>query len=141
MGASIPLTLDYSKFIYIFVNYIFANQNQKHYICNVNVRIENIGLLEMYSIGVTTNAEYSKIDSMVVKAFVNTVNKIKAIPNINFLKAYNGLRYEKLSKDLTGFISLRVNDQWRLICKSNEVDNTLTITDIAIHKLSKHYGK
>lgn len=107
----------------------------------MNVRIENIGLLEMYSIGVTTNAEYSKIDSTVVKAFVNTVNKLKAIPNINFLKAYNGLRYEKLSKDLTGFISLRVNDQWRLICKSNEVDNTLTITDIAIYKLSKHYGK
>lgn len=89
----------------------------------------------------TTNAEYSKIDYRIVKAFIHTINIIKAIPNLNVLKAYNGLRYEKLSKELSGFESLRVNDQWRIICTTSEVDNTLTITDISIHQLSKHYEK
>ncbi|MCQ2360549.1 MAG: type II toxin-antitoxin system RelE/ParE family toxin [Paludibacteraceae bacterium] len=107
----------------------------------MNVNIKNNSLLELYNVGMTTNAEYSKIDHRIVKAFIHTINIIKAIPNLYVLKAYNGLRYEKLSKELSGFESLRVNDQWRIICKTSEVDNTLTITDISIHKLSKHYEK
>ncbi len=101
--------------------------------------IENKGLLELYNVGVTTDNKYRKLSAIVLKAFVRTIDKIKPLADINALKAYNSLRYEKLYDDYKGYESIRVNDQYRIIFKSIENDNSLTIYDIVIFDLSKHY--
>jgi len=41
--------------------------------------------------------------------------QINAAPSLEFLRIPPGNRLEKLSGDLAGFWSLRINEQWRII--------------------------
>ncbi|MDH4218255.1 MAG: type II toxin-antitoxin system RelE/ParE family toxin [Candidatus Aminicenantes bacterium] len=43
------------------------------------------------------------------------LDQINAAPSLEFLSMPPGNRLEKLSGDLIGFWSLRINDQWRII--------------------------
>ena len=43
------------------------------------------------------------------------LDQINAAPSIEFLRVPPGNRLEKLSSDLRGFSSLRINEQWRII--------------------------
>lgn len=43
------------------------------------------------------------------------LDQINAAPSLGFLRLPPGNRLEKLSGDLTGYWSLRINDRWRII--------------------------
>jgi proteic killer suppression protein len=43
------------------------------------------------------------------------LDQLKAAPNIDFLRIPPGNRLEKLSGDLEGKWSIRINDQWRVV--------------------------
>lgn len=105
----------------------------------MNVLFKSDELESLYEYGCSIGRDYSKLDIRVVSAFIKTIQRIKSFDNINILKNYNGLRYEKLKGNLNGYESLRINNQYRLIVRSSEIDNTLTIFDINVYKISKHY--
>ena len=50
------------------------------------------------------------------------LDQMNAAPDIKILKVPPGNRLEKLSGDLKGLWSLRINDQWRLIFRWVEND-------------------
>lgn len=55
------------------------------------------------------------------------LDQLNAAPSLGFLRMPPGNRLEKLSGDLKGFWSVRINDQWRVIFRwqnndAHEVD-------------------
>ena len=64
----------------------------------------------------------------VVKQFQKVVNLMVAAPNFNELKRVNSLRIHPLKNELVGSWAARVNDQYRLIFRLNEVEKVEIIT-------------
>lgn len=50
------------------------------------------------------------------------LDQLNAAPTLEFMKIPPGNRLEKLSGDLKGFFSIRINDQWRVIFRWQKDD-------------------
>lgn len=50
------------------------------------------------------------------------LDQLNAAPTLEFMKIPPGNRLEKLSGDLKGFWSLRINNQWRIIFRWQNTD-------------------
>lgn len=74
-------------------------------------RFEDDGLRELYRTG-KGGKQYS---ADLVRAFQRTMTIIKAAASEQDLRAFKGLRFEKLSGQRSHQHSLRLNAQWRLI--------------------------
>jgi proteic killer suppression protein len=62
------------------------------------------------------NSRYSR--KLPLKLHAKTqrlLDQINAAPSLDFLRVPPGNRLEKLSGDLKGYWSLRINDRWRII--------------------------
>ena len=58
----------------------------------------------------------------VTKQFQKVVNYMVAAPNFNELRKINSLRIHPLKKELEGKWAARVNDQYRLIFRLDDLD-------------------
>jgi toxin HigB-1 len=56
-----------------------------------------------------------KFPPEVVKGFIRKINLLLDIKSTAELRLFKGARYEKLSGNLKGFESIRINDQFRII--------------------------
>lgn len=67
-----------------------------------------------------------------VRAFRKKVAFLEAAASELDLRAYRGIRYEKLVGNRAGQHSIRLNDQWRLILRTDtdEVGRILVIIEI-----------
>lgn len=75
-----------------------------------------------------------------VKQYIKTINKLKAVQKVEQLFQFAGLNYEKLKGNMKGYSSVRINQQYRLIFE--EVANDKEPFEIVLFKLeeiSKHY--
>ena len=63
-----------------------------------------------------TNSKYArKIPRKLHSKARRLLDQFNASPTLEFLRIPPGNRFEKMSGDLEGFWSVRINDQWRII--------------------------
>lgn len=60
------------------------------------------------------------------------LDQLNAAPTLDFMRVPPGNRLEKLSGDLKGFSSVRINDQWRMIFRWQE-DNAHDVDIVDYH--------
>jgi toxin HigB-1 len=90
--------------------------------------------------GVTKPYKEYKSNPQLVKQYVKTINKLKAITKIEQLYQLKSLHYEKKEGNLKGVSAVYVNEQYRILF--TEVASTSddpTIDILEIEELSKHY--
>ena len=68
----------------------------------------------------------------VVRAFRKAMQAIRAAPDERTFYQARGLRFEKLKAAHAGNYSMRLNDQWRLILKFENVDSGKIVVVIAV---------
>ena len=84
----------------------------------MNFRFGNEDLVKLYETG---QGKLSKqFPSEVIASFFKVVAIIGTARDEREFFLYRGLRFEKLSGDKTGFWSMRLNKQFRLICQVDE---------------------
>lgn len=77
----------------------------------------------------------------VVKKYIKVVNILKNARAVEDLFPFNSLNYEKLSGDMTGIESVRVNDRYRLEFQTERVEGEVIVTICNILELSNHYKR
>lgn len=85
--------------------------------------IKNFGNRTTQDIYDGINSRYSrKLPRKLHVKVQRLLDQINAAPSLEFLSMPPGNRLEKLSGDLIGFWSLRINEQWRIIfrCAAND---------------------
>jgi proteic killer suppression protein len=96
-------------------------------------------LKDLYEGSTKPYKEY-KSNPQLVKQYVKTINKLKAITKIEQLYQLKSLHYEKKEGNLKGVSAVYVNEQYRILF--TEVASTSddpTIDILEIEDLSKHY--
>lgn len=81
-----------------------------------------------------------KSNPSLITQYIKTINKLRALQNIEQAFQYKTLRYEKLSGNLKGKSSVSVNMQYRIIFEevaSNAEPHEIILLEI--EELSKHY--
>ncbi len=71
----------------------------------------------------------------IVQQYKNRIALLKSIEKISDLYSFKSLHFEKLKGEKTGQLSLRLNDQYRLIIEQI----TDEVVKILIVEISKHY--
>lgn len=96
-------------------------------------------LLQLFEGVKVTNKNYRYTEEL-LNQFRKTIRKLQSGTNINELKSFKSLNYEKLKGNLKGKCSARINKQYRLIFEEiiNPLDKEL-VEILAIEKISKHY--
>lgn len=78
--------------------------------------IKNFGNRTAQDIYDGVNSRYSRKVPLKLHAKAKRLlDQINAAPSLEFLRVPPGNRLEKLSGDLVGYWSLRINEQWRII--------------------------
>jgi len=80
-----------------------------------------------------------KSNPQLIKQYVKTINKLKAINKIEDLYQLHSLRYEKKEGNLNGVSAVRINIQYRLLFNEVATDNENLIDLLEIQDISKHY--
>ena len=96
-------------------------------------------LIDLYE-GNKVNDKQFRSNPILVKQFIKTVNKLRSIEKIEQLFQFSGLNYEKLKGKLSGYSSVRINKQYRLIFEvitSNKEPYEIVL--IKLQEISKHY--
>lgn len=106
----------------------------------MNVTTDNEALLEIYTTGKSSDRRYRNLPKSTILGFVKAVNIIKSVERIENLFQHKGLHYEKLKGDLKGFESVRCDIRYRLVFKSNALDNSIVITEVELFEITDHYG-
>ena len=98
-------------------------------------------LSDLYEGNKKAFAKEYKSNPQLVKQYVKTVNKLKAITRIEQLFQIKSLQYEKKSGDLRGVSAVYVNKQYRILFRETASNpDSLVIDILEIDELSKHYG-
>lgn len=75
----------------------------------------------------------------VIKKYVKVVNVLKNARSVEDLYPFHSLNYKKLSGDLAGIESVRVNDKYRLEFRTEQSGEEFIVTVCNILELSNHY--
>lgn len=94
----------------------------------MNVRFEDGTNLE----AVETDARFDgSLPTEVVRAFRRRMQQIRAAPDERTFYQLKSMHFEKL-KGREGERSMKLNDQWRLIVRLNEIDGVKTVVVLGI---------
>jgi toxin HigB-1 len=74
----------------------------------------------------------------VVKKFKKTILLLSLVDNVAVLRQFNGLNFELLKGDYSGFCSVRVDKKYRLIL-SFEGEEVLKAEALIVEDLTNHY--
>jgi len=100
----------------------------------------NNQLLEDLYMGNKITDKQFRSNPALIKQYIKTVKKMESVVKVEQLFQFHGLNYEKLKGNLSGYSSVRINLQYRLIFE--EIANTKEPFEIVLLKLeeiSKHY--
>lgn len=100
----------------------------------------NNQLLEDLYMGNKITDKQFRSNPTLIKKYIKTVKKLESVVKVEQLFQFHGLNYEKLKGKLSGYSSVRINQQYRLIFE--EIANTKEPFEIVLLKLediSKHY--
>ena len=96
-------------------------------------------LKDLYEGSIKPYKEY-KSNPQLVKQYIKTINKLKAITKIEQLYQLKSLHYEKKEGNLKGVSAVYVNDQYRILfTEAASASDDPTIDILEIEDLSKHY--
>lgn len=72
--------------------------------------------------------------------FIKRVIQIQQAQSTNTLRAIKSLHFEKLSGDLAGKYSIRVNKAYRIIFRIEKDGDNLRVEVVCIEELNNHYS-
>ncbi|MFY7740568.1 MAG: type II toxin-antitoxin system RelE/ParE family toxin [Flavobacterium sp.] len=105
----------------------------------MEVKFQKTYLQDLYQGNSKPYKEYKSNRQLVIQ-YVKTINKLRAITQIEQLYQIKSLRYEKLKGNLKGLSAVAVNMQYRVIFReAASASNELIIDVLEIEELSKHY--
>lgn len=106
---------------------------------SLEIEFKDPKLLQLFE-GVKVTDKKYRYPEALLNQFRKTIRTLQSGSNINDLKSFNSLNYEKLKGNLKGKCSVRINKQYRLILEEvvNPIDKD-SIEILAIEEISKHY--
>ena len=95
-------------------------------------------LSELYYNGKSSDKKH-RFQPDIVKRYTHVINTLISANRIEDLFSLRSLNYEKLEGDMKGYESVRVNDKYRVIFRSEKVESEQLITICNIIDLTNHY--
>lgn len=95
-------------------------------------------LRELYYSGKTSDKKH-RFQPDIVKRYTNVINALASANKIEDLFPLRSLNYEVLDGDLKGLESVRVNNKYRVLFKSEKIESEEIITICNIMELTNHY--
>ncbi len=105
----------------------------------MDIHFNNQLLIDLFE-GNKVNDKEFRSNPNLIKQYIKTVNKLRAVAKVEELYQFAGLNYEKLKGNLKGYSSVRINIQYRLIFE--EIGGNIEPFEVVLFKLeeiSKHY--
>ncbi|HEY8781582.1 MAG TPA: type II toxin-antitoxin system RelE/ParE family toxin [Mucilaginibacter sp.] len=104
----------------------------------MRVIIEDEYLAELYKNGKTSAKP--QFNKEVELGFIKRVSQMEQAINTNTLRALKSLHFEKLSGNLNGKYSIRVNKWFRIVFRVEKDGNNVRLEVICIEELNNHYS-
>ncbi|MBP3835287.1 MAG: type II toxin-antitoxin system RelE/ParE family toxin [Prevotella sp.] len=95
-------------------------------------------LRELFYEGKAKSKKY-RFQPQVVRKYVQVVNILDAVEDVEDLYRYHSLHYEKLMGDKKGLESVRVDSRYRIEFKTSSHLSNKSVTICNIVELSNHY--
>lgn len=95
-------------------------------------------LSELYYNGKSSDKKH-RFQPDIVKRYTHVINTLISANRIEDLFPLRSLNYEKFEGDMKGYESVRVNDKYRVIFRSEKVESEQLITICNIIDLTNHY--
>ena len=95
-------------------------------------------LSELYYEGKSSDKKY-RFQPDIIKRYTHVINTLISANRIEDLFPLRSLNYEVLEGDLKGCESVRVNDKYRVIFRSERIESEQLITICNIIDLTNHY--
>lgn len=95
-------------------------------------------LSELYYKGKSRDKKH-RFQPDIVKRYTHVINTLIAANRIEDLFLLRSLNYEVLEGDLKGYESVRVNDKYRVLFRSEKSESEPMITICNIEELTNHY--
>ena len=96
----------------------------------MDVEFRNRRLLRYY----TERGAAGKLPAQVAEAYVDVIDLLRAVDDLNALRVNKGMRLEKLEGPMREMHSIRLNRQWRLILQAGDDDAVVTVWDVNNHR-------
>jgi proteic killer suppression protein len=102
------------------------------------VTFEEEYLRDLYEKGRSDDKRH-RYQPEIIRKYIQCINLMRRIPDINSLTKYNGLNFKNLKGDKAGISSIRVNKQYRIefTAMDNGIEQLVTVCNIL--ELSNHY--
>jgi proteic killer suppression protein len=81
-----------------------------------------------------------KFNQEIERTFVRRISLLESLESTNELRAAKSLHFEKLSGDLAGKYSIRVNKAFRIVFRIETEGNNTRIEIICVEELNNHYS-
>ena len=104
----------------------------------MRVIIEDDYLIELFANGKTTGKP--KFNKDIELGFIKRIIQIEQAENTNTLRGIKSLHFEKLSGNLNGKYSIRVNKGFRIVFRIEKEGNNIRLEVICIEELNNHYS-
>lgn len=104
----------------------------------MRVVIEDEYLSSLYTNDKSINKP--KFNKEIERGFIKRVIQIEQVQNTNNLRALKSLHFEKLSGNLNGKYSIRINLAFRIIFRIEKDGNDNRIEVVCIEELNNHYS-
>ena len=95
-------------------------------------------LSELYYEGKSSDKKH-RFQPDIVKRYTHVINTLISANRIEDLFPLRSLNYEVLEGNLKGYESVRVNDKYRVLFRSEKVESDAIITVCNIEELTNHY--
>lgn len=125
----------FAKLVNIRNKFLFL---QRKFIDKMQIVFQKEYLSELYYNGKSSDKKH-RFQPDIVKRYTHVVNTLISANRIEDLFPLRSLNYEKLDGDMKGYESVRVNDKYRLIIRSETIESKQMITVCNIIDLTNHY--
>lgn len=114
------------------------------YVIYMDIEFKQTELADLYE-GKPIKDKRFKSNPKLVEKYIRTIDKLKTALNIEDLYRLHSLNYEKLSGDLAGRSSVRIDKKYRIIFEeinsaSKQEDAITPIVVLSIEEISNHYA-
>lgn len=103
----------------------------------MEVVFKQVYLRDLYTKGKSDKKH--RFQPQIIHKYIHIINLMVEENNVNALKKYKSLNYERLKGDKVGLSSVRVNNKYRIEFEERIRDGEITATICNIKELSNHY--
>ncbi|WCT12664.1 type II toxin-antitoxin system RelE/ParE family toxin [Mucilaginibacter jinjuensis] len=104
----------------------------------MRVIIEDDYLANLYHNGKSSGKPRFNID--IELGFIKRITQMEQAQSTNDLRVLKSLHFEKLSGDLSGKYSIRVNKAFRIVFRIEKDGNNTRVEIICVEELNNHYS-